>query len=199
MKQQIEPELESGHRAELKPEPDWAYRIIELVHDNRFLPLFKDPFKLLKAAGLELGLKVVEVGCGPGFFTIPASEIVGKKGIVYAVDIHPLAIKRIAEKIAENGITNVVPIQTSASNLNLPNASIDLAFIFGLHHVAGGLKGVIREMHRILKPGGILSMEGTGNSGKKSIDSMSAQGFGFLEKKGKILKFRKTGEESFHE
>jgi ubiquinone/menaquinone biosynthesis C-methylase UbiE len=52
------------------------------MHDNPLLPLVRNPYKLLKAAGLEEGQKVIEVGCGPGFFTIPAARIVGDEGHV---------------------------------------------------------------------------------------------------------------------
>ena len=63
------------------------------MHDNPLLPIFRNPHKLLKAAELKPGQKVLEVGCGPGFFTIPAAKLVGKEGFIYAVDVHPLAIK----------------------------------------------------------------------------------------------------------
>ncbi|MCK4785694.1 MAG: hypothetical protein KAV87_18205, partial [Desulfobacteraceae bacterium] len=45
-----------------------AFMIISLMHDNPLLPILKNPYKILRAAGLKLGQKVVEVGCGPGFF-----------------------------------------------------------------------------------------------------------------------------------
>lgn len=87
-----------------------AFWMIRLMHDNPLLPLVRNPYKLLKAAGLDEGQKVIEVGCGPGFLTIPAARIVGDEGLVYAVDIHPLAIERVKEKIKREGIKNVKPL-----------------------------------------------------------------------------------------
>jgi len=52
---------------------------------------------------------VLEVGCGPRFFTIPAEKIVGKEGFVYAVDVHPLAIERVKGKIKKEGIKTLNP------------------------------------------------------------------------------------------
>ena len=56
---------------------NFSFRIISLMYDNPLLPYFRNPQRLLKAAGLKPGQKVLGVGCGPGFFTIPAAKIVG--------------------------------------------------------------------------------------------------------------------------
>jgi len=137
---------------------NFAFRIISVMHDNPLLPIFRNPDKLLKAAGLKQGQKVLEVGCGPGFFTLPAAKIVGEEGFVYAVDVHPLAIERVKEKIMKEEIKHVTPLLANASDSGLPDRSIDLAFLFGLQYIAGGLGNVISELHRILKPGGVLSL-----------------------------------------
>jgi ubiquinone/menaquinone biosynthesis C-methylase UbiE len=168
---------------------NFSFRIIELMHDNRLLPYFKDPYKLLRAAGLEQGQKVLEVGCGPGYFTIPAAEIVGDKGIVYAVDVHPRAIERVKEKIAAHGLRNVTPMLTNAAETGLPNGSIDLAFLFGLQYVHGGLEGVLTELQRILKLGGLLSFEKTRGSTEKMIAEVERAGFRYTGKQGRILVF----------
>jgi len=145
----------------------FAFKIIPLMHHNPLLPYFRNPYKLLKAAGLKPGQKVLEVGYGPGFFTIPAARIVGEEGVVYAVDVHPPAIERVKEKIEIEGIKNAKPILANASDTGLSDQSVDLAFIFGLRYIAGGLENVIAEIHRILKPRGVLSFEKTRESAKK--------------------------------
>ena len=106
---------------------------------------------------------------GPRFFTIPAAKIVGEEGVVYAADVHPLAIERAKGKIEREGMKNVKPMLANASDTGLPDQSIDLAFIFGLRYIAGGLENVITEMYRILKPRGVLSFEKTRESAKKMI------------------------------
>jgi len=87
--------------------PGFAFKVMSLIHDNPLQWVFRNPYRLLKAAGLKPGQKVLEVGCGPGFFTIPAAKIVGEKGVIYALDNHPLAIKRVQEKLKKEGIENV--------------------------------------------------------------------------------------------
>ena len=155
------------------------------------MAIIRNPYKLLKAAGLKPGLKVLEVGCGPGVFTIPAAEIVGKDGFIYAVDIHSLAIKRVKEKIAESGIGNIKPVLTNASNTGLPDQEIDLVFMFGMPYTTGGLKNVLSEIYRVLKAGGILSFEKSLRSEKRLIADIEKEGFVFTERKGRILLFNK--------
>jgi SAM-dependent methyltransferase len=79
-----------------------AFWMISLMHDNPLLPHLKNPYKSLEAAGLRPGQKVMEVGCGPGFFTIPAAKMVGEKGLIYAIDVNRRAMKRVEEKIECN-------------------------------------------------------------------------------------------------
>lgn len=175
----------------------FAFWTITLMHDNPLLPIFRNPYKLLRDAGLKQGQKVLEVGCGPGFFTIPAAKIVGEQGLIYAVDINPFAIRRVKNKIAKEGLRNVKPSLTNASNTGLPESSIDLAFLFGLRYVAGGLRSVISEMHRILKFGALLSFEKTRGSGEELIQEVERAGFSFVDRRGRIFLFSKArGERS---
>lgn len=171
---------------------NFSFRIISLMHDNPLLPIFRNPYKLLRAAGLKQGQKVLEVGCGPGFFTIPAAKIVGEEGFVYAVDVHPLAIGRVKEKIGSGRIKNVKPILANASDTGLPDRSIDLAFIFGLQYIAGGLENVIGGMYRVLKHRGVLSFEKTWGSAKKLIAEVERGGFSYSGRQARIFLFIKS-------
>ena len=170
---------------------NFTFGIIPLMHDNSLLTIFRNPYRLLKTAGIKPGQKVLEVGCGPGFFTIPAAKIVGEEGSVCALDVHPLAIKKVQEKVEREGIKNVNPILVNASNTELPGQSIDLAFIFGLRYIAGGLENLISEMYRILKPKGVLSFEKTRGSEKKLIEGVEREGFIYFKKEARIFLFVK--------
>jgi len=175
----------------------FSFWIITLMHDNPLLPIFRNPYKLLREAALRQGQKALEVGCGPGFFTIPAAKIVGEEGLIYAIDVNPFAIRRVKNKIAKEGLRNVKPSLTNASNTGLPESSIDLAFLFGLRYVAGGLGNVMSEMHRILKPGALLSFEKTRGSSEELIQEVERGGFSYLDRQRRIFLFSKArGERS---
>ena len=134
------------------------FKIMSLVHETLY-GLFRDPYEALNAAGLEPGQKVLEVGCGPGFFTVPAARIVGDKGTVHALDISPLAVERVQQKIEKEGATNVKTILADAARTGLPDQSFDLIFAFGFAHAAGSMENILAELHRLLKPAGIFSIE----------------------------------------
>ena len=134
----------------LKRIPNFAFRMMSLMHDNLLLWIFRNPYKLLKAAGLRYGQKVLEVGCGPGFFSVPAAKIVGENGIVYALDIHPLAIKRVQEKMKKEGIGNIETVLADATKTGLPDKGIDIAFLFGFVHHTEGLENILSRLYHLL-------------------------------------------------
>jgi ubiquinone/menaquinone biosynthesis C-methylase UbiE len=160
------------------------FGMMSLVHETLY-GLFRDPYKALDAAGLEPGQKVLEVGCGPGFFTIPAARIVGEKGRVYALDVSPLAVERVQQKIEKEGATNVETILADAAQTGLPDQSFDLIFVFGLAHPVGDMEDILIELHRLLKPAGIVSVEGR--------PRLSNGLFHPAERQGRISQFRKVG------
>src|SRR3972149_5543712 len=73
-----------------------------------------NPEKVLADAGLGSGMVFVDVGCGDGFFTIVASQLVGEKGMVYAVDIDASAVERLKRRAAEKGLSNVKAVVAEA-------------------------------------------------------------------------------------
>ncbi len=135
------------------------FRMMSLVHEDLYR-LFRDPYKALRQAGVKKGQAVLEVGCGPGFFTVPAAEMVGETGRVCALDINPLAIEHVREKVKAAGVSNVELLLADAAKTGLPDQSFDVVFVFGLAHAIGGMGPIMAELHRLLKPGGTLSVEG---------------------------------------
>jgi ubiquinone/menaquinone biosynthesis C-methylase UbiE len=170
------------------------FRIISFVHETLY-SLYVNPYIILNAAGLKAGQKVLEVGCGPGFFTIPATKIVGEKGSVYALDINPVAVEAVRRKIEEKGLKNVTVMLAGASETGLPNESFDVAFLFGVIHSLDDIDAVMREMHRVLKMKGILSVQKSWWSEKKLLDAVTKNSLFFLkEKTDRVFKFGKIHE-----
>ncbi len=159
------------------------FRMMSLIHEDLYR-VFRDPYQVLDAAGLKPGQDVLEVGCGPGFFTVPAAQIVGEEGSVYALDINPLALERVRQKIGKSGVANVTTILGDAAQTGLPDQSFDLVFVFGLGHAIGDVDGIMAELHRVLEPAGILSVEGRLRPPNQLFHPLGRQ--------GRIVQYRKV-------
>ena len=162
------------------------FGMISLVHGTLY-SIFRDPYEALNAAGLKPGQQVLEIGCGPGFFTVPAAKIVGTEGSITTLDINSYAVRIVERKVEKEGMKNVAFLLADAAQTGLPNQSFDLVFLFGFTHPIGDLKGILREIYRLLKPAGILSIEGR--------SSLPGKLFTRLKHEGRITQFKKAGLE----
>jgi demethylmenaquinone methyltransferase/2-methoxy-6-polyprenyl-1,4-benzoquinol methylase len=160
------------------------FRMMSLVHETGY-GLFRDPYPPLRAAGLCPGQTVLEVGCGPGFFTLPAAEIVGRAGSVTSVDVSPAAVAHVQRKLEAAKTPDVEVLLANASSISLPDESFDLAFVFGLGHVVGTLQDMWVELHRLLRAGGTLAIEGR-------LEPPGAL-FDLCQVNGRITRFVKAG------
>ncbi len=97
------------------------------------------------------------MGCGTGFFSIPASRIVGPKGRVYAIDMQEEMLWSLQERLLEEKVEGVLPILSSEDSIPLPESRVDAVLLVNaLHELRGD--GTLREIRRILKPGGLLAV-----------------------------------------
>jgi len=77
----------------------------------RLRDMVRPPAKILAEAKLQPGMTVLDFGCGPGGFSLAAARSVGPEGRVYAVDIHPLAVRSVQRAAARQGLDNVRTIR----------------------------------------------------------------------------------------
>ena len=165
------------------------FGIIRIVHEGLY-GLFVDPYRLLAQAGIRDGQRALEVGCGPGFFTIPAAKIAGETGYVYALDINPVAVEHVRRKITRTRLGNVEARLADASETGLPSQSIDVAFLFGVMQAFKDVSKVLREMHRVLRTTGALSIR-SGIPAHKLAQIVSADGlFAIKERTPRCLHIR---------
>ena len=137
----------------------FIYNNMNLFLDHPIRMMFNDPVKKVKAAGIYSGMYVLEVGCGSGYFTIPAAELVGDKGRFHAIDIHPTAVETVSRKVVEKKLGNVIITQTDALDTCFPCESYDLILLFGVIPTPVlPLKKLLPEMHRLLKSCGSIAV-----------------------------------------
>jgi ubiquinone/menaquinone biosynthesis C-methylase UbiE len=116
-----------------------------------------DPFGLLRWAGLLAGGTVVDYGAGPGFFTLPAAEVVGSSGQVVAVDLEPRMRDEVARRAQLLGCQNIEVLDPEgAKRLPAGVASLVIAALL-LHDLsAEERKAVLPELRRLCAPDGRL-------------------------------------------
>jgi ubiquinone/menaquinone biosynthesis C-methylase UbiE len=114
-----------------------------------------DPFALLRAAGLVAGMTVVDYGAGPGFFALPAAEIVGPSGRVVAVDVEAKMRDELCRRAKELGAAQVEALEKS-SQLADGVADLVVAALF-LHDLSPDQRNVaLPELRRLCSRGGRL-------------------------------------------
>jgi len=113
---------------------------------------------LLDRVGIRPGERVLELGPGPGAFTVEAARRVGPHGWVVAVDIQPRMIAQVEARVRQAGLTNVETYVASAHSLPLPAGSVDRAFLITVLGEIPDPKRALAELHRVLAPDGVLSI-----------------------------------------
>ena len=175
--------------AEVKSDIHFRLMCLTLGIRDLFIP----PLKVLNEADIKQGDSVLDFGCGPGSFSLAAAGLVGEKGNVFALDVHPLAIKSVNRRASRSRRTNIVPILAESTDTGLADKSLDVILVYDVFHELDKPEKTLQEFNRILRDGGILSFS---DHHLKEADILSqvTQGSNFkLDKKGKrTYTFRKN-------
>ena len=114
--------------------------------------------RVLSQAGIKPGMRVADLGCGVGMVTTLLAGLVGPAGEVVGLDFSGAQIAE-ARELLPPSLSNVRFIEASATNTGLPDEYFDLVYCrFLLIHLAEP-EQALAEMHRLLKPNGILVCE----------------------------------------
>lgn len=121
-----------------------------------------DPNRVLEEIGLETGDTLLDVGCGEGRFSAPASKIVGVEGRVYALDAFEERLAVLRGTIAEQSISNIEAFLGDVTErISVDDDSVDVCLMANVFHELvenGVIKGEMGEIRRVLKPDGVLAM-----------------------------------------
>lgn len=104
------------------------------------------------------GQTVLDLGCGAGYDTLLAARRVGITGKVIGVDMTPEMIAKARTNASLLGVTNIEFVLGEIEDLLLPDASVDLVISNGVFNLCPNKLRVLKEVFRVLKPGGRLQM-----------------------------------------
>jgi ubiquinone/menaquinone biosynthesis C-methylase UbiE len=176
----------------------------------------KEGIDFLGKIGVKKGYTVIDFGCGKGNYTLPASRLVGKIGMVYAPDKNASTLSKLEKIITEENIKNVELIG-NIKNSSLKDNSVDVVLCYDvLHHINSSDRKIIyNDFRRVLRKEALFSVypkHCIGNSPSREfadvdietvIKEIEDSGFVLTEKtrckllhsgsfeKGVVLNFRK--------
>jgi ubiquinone/menaquinone biosynthesis C-methylase UbiE len=139
---------------------------------------------ILKEVGIRKGFHVLDFGCGPGGYIIPLAELTGKSGKIFALDTSQRAIKSARKIIINNHLTNVDTIHSDCKT-GLPDNSLDAACLYDVFHDLSRPDNVLKELHRVLKPHGLLSVADPHLDEQEIVSKLTEGGYFSLTSKGK--------------
>jgi len=169
--------------------PRFAFRMMKWMFDVR--DRFVSVGSLLDQFGIERGQTVVDYGCGPGSYLRHASELVGPKGRVLAIDIHELAIAAVKKRIAKESWTNVSAVLTDGSNTPIADDTADIIYALDMFHMVSQPDVFMGELNRICKENGFLFIDNGHQSRKEARAKIMTSGlWGIVEEKKRYMKCR---------
>ncbi|MBN1366674.1 MAG: class I SAM-dependent methyltransferase [Dehalococcoidales bacterium] len=130
-------------------------------HGCRYMPddfrrQWQNPEIILNKIGLKQGDIFVDIGCGNGYFAIPAAKIVGEKGTIYGLDVNEEAIAELNERAKSADLKNLIITASDAATTCFGEAFADIVF-FGIDlHDFVEPSIVLQNAHRMLKANGKL-------------------------------------------
>jgi len=113
--------------------------------------------------GIRIGQKILDFGCGKGNYTIPLARAIGRRGLVYAMDLRADTLDSLKKRIFFEKLTNIKIIHSS-DKLKIPlgREILDAVFLYDVihdHYFTDQERArLLVEVNRILKPGGLLSI-----------------------------------------
>ena len=165
-----------------KPVPNFVFKFDLLwIHIRDFLLPRRN---ILEEVRIKPGFYILDYGCGSGGYTIAAAELVESSGKIYALDIHPLAVRQVQDIASKKRLTNIKTICSDRAT-GLPSSSVDIVLLYDALHILSDPNGVLKELHRVLKPSGILSFSDHHMKEGEILFKVTDRGLFRLSAKGK--------------
>lgn len=123
--------------------------------DNSFRRWLQNPRKILQPYIAE-GMTVLDIGCGPGFFSVEIAKLLNGSGKVIAADLQEGMLEKVRQKINGTDIKNRIEIRKVESNKTGITEEVDFILCFYMIHEVPDQANLFRELKSVLKPEGKL-------------------------------------------
>jgi len=140
--------------------------------DNQIRRLLQNPGKILQPYIRE-GMTVLDMGCGPGFFSIEIAKMVKASGKVIAADLQEGMLEKVRNKIRGTELEQRIEIHKCADDKIGVTENVDFVLVFYVIHEVPDQERLLEELKSILKPGGkIFIIEPKFHVSKKAFEAM---------------------------
>jgi ubiquinone/menaquinone biosynthesis C-methylase UbiE len=126
------------------------------VFDDEERRKWQNPEAILADIGLKTGFTFMDIGCGHGFFALPAARIVGEKGKVYGLDVDEEAIAFLRKKALAEGLRNLILQAGEAEKTIFCESCADVVFFGIVFHDFDDQAKVLMNAKRMLRTIGRL-------------------------------------------
>ncbi len=116
---------------------------------------FMPPEPILARFLTRPSMTVADIGCGAGYFTLPAAKLL-TQGKVYAIDRQENMVDFTTQRANEAGLTNILGVVASATDLPLADKSVDAVLMSMVFHDIPEQSAILSEVRRVLVPAGTL-------------------------------------------
>ncbi|HSW57578.1 MAG TPA: class I SAM-dependent methyltransferase [Dehalococcoidales bacterium] len=123
--------------------------------DNPIRKMFQKPERILRPY-IKEGYKILDVGPGMGYFTIPMARLVGESGQVIAADLQTKMLEGIHRRAVRAGVQDRVVLHQSSPDKLGVDGPLDFALSFWMMHEVTSKAGLIADIRSVLKPGSLF-------------------------------------------
>ena len=110
--------------------------------------------RVMNLLGVKPGLVIADIGAGSGYYTVRLARRVGPAGHVFAEDVVPDYLERLAKRVASEGLTDTVTlVRGEPHDPRLRPGSIDLALLVHMYHEVQQPYGLMWNLRPALRPG----------------------------------------------
>jgi ubiquinone/menaquinone biosynthesis C-methylase UbiE len=150
--------------------------------------------EVLEKVGIGEGCVVLDFGCGSGAYAIPAAQLVGSGGRVYALDKDRAALGRLERKALKKRLQNMQTVVASDIDVGLQDECVDAVLLYDVLHLIEERASLFDQVYRVLKPDGLVSVYPMHVDNGNVFRQMGESGFSLAaeEYEGSILVFRKA-------
>jgi ubiquinone/menaquinone biosynthesis C-methylase UbiE len=154
--------------------------------DNSIRRWLQNPQKILSPY-IKEGMTVLDVGCGPGFFTIEMARMVGKSGRVIAIDLQEGMLQKVKEKVKGTELEERILLHKCGENNIGVSEPVDFVLLFYMVHELPNKEHFFNEIRTILKPQGqVLIVEPPFHVSKSAFEETiritASAGFAVVER-----------------